>query len=213
MERRLASILSSGDRERKILLLLSQLQAFLNRFQFLHDGAGITDIAERANNWFEKAEARSSEICQYDGNLFAVTNLEPLFVLEQAHDAYLLGLLDAVPVLCRTALEEELTIRYLSAHGMLVHVADGDPFKKLVDGRTDATLENLIQWAAGTNPPILSAATEPLAREIQKAGNDFAHAYAMRRVGRPMTGAGNVFSNNVALDIYQKTLTTITQMP
>jgi hypothetical protein len=115
--------------------------------------------------------------------------------------------------LCGTALEEELTIRYLAAHALLGHVADGHPFKKLVDGITDATLENLIQWAARTNPPILSAASEPLAREIQKAGNDFVHAYAMRRVGRPMTGSGTVFRNNVALDIYQKTLTVITQMP
>jgi hypothetical protein len=146
---------------------------------------------ERANNWLEQAEVRGSEISRFDSDLSAVTNLEPLFVLQQAHDAYLLGVLDAVPVLCRTALEEELTIRYLSAHGLLAHVAEGNPFKKLVDGTANATLENLIQWAAGEKPPILSAETERLAHEIQKAGNDFVHAYAMRRVGRPMTGAGN----------------------
>lgn len=213
MKMSLASILSSADREQKIMLLLSQLQAFLNQFQFLSDNAGITDIADRANNWLKQAEIRGSEICRYDSDLSAVTNFEPLFVLQQAHDAYLLGLLDAVPVLCRTALEEELTIRYLSAHHLLANVAGGNPFKKLVDGTTDATLENLIQWAGRAKPSILSAATEPLARDIQKAGNDFVHAYAMRRVGRPMTGAGNVFSNNVALDIYRKTLTVITQMP
>lgn len=57
----------TGNRERKMLLLLSQMEALLNRFLFLsQEGIGVTDIVERGNNWFGEAEARGSEICRFD---------------------------------------------------------------------------------------------------------------------------------------------------
>jgi hypothetical protein len=195
------------------MLLLSQIQSLLNRFKFLNVSVTTTEIAERANEWLKDAEERGDTISRYDNMVYSVGNFEPLFLIQQAHDAYVLGLLDAVPVLCRTALEEELSIRYLVESHLIQSVAAGNPFKKLVDGTTDATLETLIQWATNTTPPILSVATTPLARDIQKAGNDYAHAYAMRRAGRSMSGSGNVFTNTTAIEIYEKTLKVITQMP
>ncbi len=202
-----------AQRERNFALLLFQLQSLLNRLEFLKVSVGSPEIMDRANSLLGDIEARGSEICSHDGDLHGINNLETYFVLQQAHDAYLLGLLDAVPVLCGTALEEELTIRYLAAHSLVQQVANGNRFETLVDGNTKATLEPLIQWAVRTTPPILTTTTEPLAREVQRARNDFAHAYAMRRVSRPMMGAGNVFTNNTALDIYKKTLAIINQMP
>lgn len=206
-------ISSGGAGNGKLFLLFSQMQSLLNRFLFLSQGGvGVTDVVDRGNNWFRDAEARGAQICGIDGSVLSINNFEPLFIMQQAHDAYILGLLDAVPVLCRTAIEEELTIRYLAANNLIQQVAAGTPFRTFIDGTTPATLENLIQWAVRTNPPILTSATEVLARDVQKAGNDYAHAYAMRRAGRPMAGAGNVFSNTKALDVYQNTLKVLNQM-
>jgi hypothetical protein len=190
------------------------MQALLDRFLFLNrGGVGVSNIVDRGNIWFGEAEARGADICRFDGSVYSINKFEPLFIMQQAHDAYILGLLDAVPVLCRTAIEEELTIRYLAANNLIQQVVAGNPFKTFIDGTTPATLENLIRWAARTATPILSSATETLARDIQKAGNDYAHAYAMRRVGRPMAAAGNVFTNTKALDVYEKTLNVLNQMP
>ena len=133
--------------------------------------------------------------------------------MQQAHDAYIMGLLDTVPVLCRTALEEELTIRYLVEYRLVQQVLGGTLFKTLVDGKTKANLENLMQWATTTNPQILAGTTLPLVRDVQEVGNHYAHAYAMRRAGKPLTGSGNLFTNARALEVYKETLTVLNKMP
>jgi hypothetical protein len=139
--------------------------------------------------------------------------------MQQAHDAYVLGLLDTVPVICRTALEEELTIRYLKENNLIQQVLAGTRFRILVDGRTPATLEPLIHWATTTNPQILTGTRTPptgtlsLALDIQDVGNDYAHAYAMRRAVRPMSRTGNLFTNTRALEIYEKALNLFNQLP
>ena len=184
----------------------------LIRLKFLAN-AGNGDPVALATMWFGDFEKRGIEIGKFDALFSGVHNLETMLVMQQAHDAYVIGLLDAVPVLCRIALEEELTIRYLAANGLIATVAAGNPFRTFVDGRTRASLENLIQWAHTTSPPILTATTLPLARDVQEVGNDYAHAYAKIRVTKPMTGTGNLFTNTRALEIYEKALKVFDQMP
>jgi hypothetical protein len=183
----------------------------LQRFKFLNGGTD-PDVVVRGENWFRNAEARGVEIAKFDSLFLGIKTIETMLVMQQAHDAYIIGLLDAVPVLCRTALEDEITMRYLVANSLVQSVAAGTRFKTLVDGKP-AFLENLIQWATTTSPPILTNTTLPLARDIQEVGNDYVHAYAMRRVSKPMTGTGNLFTNTRAKEIYEKTLTVFDQMP
>lgn len=192
--------------------MLLRMDFALSRLKFL-GGAGSTDVVARGDAWFGNAQPRCVDVSKFDTLFAGVHTLETMLVMQQAHDAYILGLLDAVPVLCRTALEEELTIRYLVANGLVPTIAAGNPFKTFVDGKTRASLENLIQWAQTTSPPILSATSLPLAKDVQEVGNDYAHAYAMRRVKKPLTATGNLFTNTRALEIYEKTLRVFDQMP
>ena len=70
------------ERKMKIVLLLSQMQSFLNRLRFLsHSGPSVADVADRANNWLAEAEKRGGEISPFDTMISAVNNFEPLFVI------------------------------------------------------------------------------------------------------------------------------------
>jgi len=206
------------ERVREISMMLFKTESVLNSFKFLIDGGG-TEIVKRAEQWFQLAEARSNDLGQFDSLFSGVHTFETLLLMQQAHDAYVLGLLDAVPVICRTALEEELTIRYLIANSLVQQVLSGTRFRTLVDGTTRAGLETLIQWATTTNPVILTGTrttptgTLSLAIDIQDVGNDYAHAYAMRRAVNPMSGTGNLFTNTRALEVYGKALNLFNQMP
>jgi len=160
-------------------------------------------------DWIDGTDKRGAEIGRYDGMLYSqAIQIQTQILLEQAHDTYVLGILDAVPLLCRTALEEELAVRYLIANKMLQQVASGQRFEQMVDGKP-ANLENLIQWVI---PNWMSKTLESIARDIQQTGNDYAHAYAMRRVAKPMNGSGNVFENKRALEVYRNTLEVITKL-
>jgi hypothetical protein len=199
------------ERVAEIVNMLQRMDSALNRLKFL-GGAGSTDVIARGDAWFGAAGARGIDISKLDTLFYGVRRIDTMLVMQQANDAYVLGLLDAVPVLCRTALEEELTMRYLEANGLIATTAAGTLFKTLTNGRT-ATLENLIQWATTTSPPILTSTSLPLARDVQEVGNDYAHAYAMRRVTKSISGTGNLFTNTRAIEIYEKTLKVFDQMP
>jgi hypothetical protein len=202
-----------AERVRKIALMLLKMESVLNRFKFLNNAGVGVDIVERGDNWFREAEARGIELSKFDSLFSGVHTIETMLLMHQAHDAYVVRLLDAVPVLCRTALEEELTIRYLIANSLVPQIAAGTRFKTLVDGKTPANLEPLIQWATTTTPPILTGTNLSFARDVQEVGNDYAHAFAMRRAAKPMTGTGNLFTNIRALEVYEKTVKALSQMP
>jgi hypothetical protein len=208
----------SSERIREISSMLLKTQSVLDRFRFLNDGDG-TDIVKRGENWFRLAETRAAAVGRFDALFSGVHTIETLLLMEQARDAYILGLLDTVPVICRTALEDELTIRYLLANNLVQQVLGGTQFRTFVDGTTRASLETLIQWATTTNPKILTGTRDPptgtlsLALDLQEVGNDYAHAYAMRRAVKPMTGTGNLFTNARALEVYEKSLNLFNQMP
>lgn len=197
----------------QIGLMLMRMDSVLNDLMFLNSGEASTDIVERGESWFQEAEARATEVSKFDTLFSGVNTIEVRLIMGQAHDAFILGFLDAVPILCRTALEGELTIRYLVAYSLVQQVLGGTRFKTLVDGKTKANLENLVQWATTTNPQILTGTTLPLVRDVQEVGNDYAHAYAMRRAGKPLTGSGNLFTNTKALEVYKETLTVLNKMP
>lgn len=202
----------SPERIAEIGRMLMKMDSVLRRFEYVTMGGASINIVERGENWFSEAEARGIQISKFDDLLYGGRTIGGAILIQQAHDAYILGLLDAATVLCRTALEEELTIRYLDANGLTATVAAGTRFKTLVDDTTPASLESLINWATTTSPPILTTTTLPMAKDVQEVGNDYAHAYAMRRVSRPMAGTGNWFTNTRALEIYEKALKVLGQM-
>ena len=193
--------------------LLFKAQSVLDRFRFLATREVGNDTVERGGNFFEKAEARAIELSKFDTMFYNVHSFLTKLLMEQAYDAYVIGLSDAVPVLCRVALEGELTDRYLAAHddGLIQAISNGAGFRRLVDGR-DATLENLIQWATATTSPILAPPLTGWARDIQEVGNDYGHTYAMRRAGKPMSGTGNLLQNTRAIEVYEKALKIFSQL-
>jgi hypothetical protein len=203
----------SAEPPKATFKLLFKTQSVLDRFRFLATREVGKDTVERGGNYFEKAEARAIELAKFDTMFYEVHSFLTKLLMEQAYDAYVIGLSDAVPVLCRVALEGELTDRYLSAnnHDLVQKIADGASFKTLVNGR-NACLENLIQWATSTTPPILVQPITKWAKDIQEVGNDYTHAYAMRRAGKPMSGTGNLLTNTRAIEVYEKALKIFCQL-
>jgi hypothetical protein len=145
--------------------------------------------------------------------------LETSLILNQVHDAYIFGQLDAAAILCRIALETELTIRYLEKYKLIQEVAEGKPFKEMTElpakdcnGKPrfpTATLANLIIWALDTK--IIPEQQKSIAWRIHNVGDDYAHAYAMRRVSKG-SATGNLFLNTQALRVYQDCLKLISEM-
>jgi len=187
------------------------LDGLYQRFDFLSSAGSSED-------WLLACDSRGSQIMAHDGKLSQIFDIELQMIMWQAHDAYILGLGDLVPPLCRTALEAELTSRYLTANKLWSSIGPGHAFKNLLPTKTAkgktitprANLENLITWAKAQG--IITPTTDALASDIQDIGNDFAHAYAMRKAGQT-TGVAPLYNFQRALQIYVETLDLILSFP